>query len=240
MIRIIPAIDIMDGRAVRLAGGDFSKRTVYYNDPLEAAKMFEDAGLKNLHMVDLDGARAGATCNWKTLERIASGTSLQIDFGGGIQSMEDVSRVFNAGAAQVNAGTIPARNKELFLSWMKMFGAEKFLVGADVKGRSLMVKGWEEDSGQEVSGFINDYMLEGVGNFFCTDVSKDGMMEGPAIDLYKSLLTECAGMELIASGGVKSIEDVEALDDCGCKGVIIGKALYEGGISLKKLKRYVD
>jgi phosphoribosylformimino-5-aminoimidazole carboxamide ribotide isomerase len=238
MINIIPAIDIIDGKAVRLSGGDFSKVTIYYNDPLEAAKKFESTGLKKLHMVDLEGARAGEAKNWKVLERIATKTSLHIDFGGGIATTDDVTRAFNAGASQVNAGTQPAKNKEEFLKWVKTFGSKKFLIGADVKDRSVMVKGWEEDSGITITDFITTYIAEGICEFFCTDVSKDGMMEGPAVELYRSLIEEFPDLQLIASGGVRTIADVQSVADAGCKGVIIGKAIYEGKISLKELEKY--
>jgi phosphoribosylformimino-5-aminoimidazole carboxamide ribotide isomerase len=240
MINIIPAIDIIGGKAVRLTGGDFSKMTVYYNDPVDAAKQFQDAGLKRLHMVDLEGARTSAVKNWKTLERIALKTNLQIDFGGGIQTFEDVQRAIDAGAWQVNTGTIPAKEKNTFVEWLKKFGAERFLVGADVRDNEIMVKGWEEGSGIQLNDFITDFMNEGVTEFFCTDVSKDGMMKGPSVKLYTDLLENFPSLSLIGSGGVRDIRDVEELQTCGCSAVIIGKAIYEGKIKLKQLEVYAD
>lgn len=238
MIRVIPAIDIIGGKAVRLSGGDFSQVTVYHNDPVEAAKQFQDAGLKRLHMVDLEGARSSEVKNWKTLERIAVKTDLEIDFGGGIQSAEDVQRAIDAGATQVNTGTIPAKNKTMFMQWLKVFGANRFLVGADVKESEIMIKGWEQSSGIQINDFITEYLQEGIAEFFCTDVSKDGMMQGPSLKLYRSLLETFPSVSLIASGGVRDISDVEDLDASGCSAVIIGKAIYEGKIQLKELEVY--
>lgn len=238
MIRIIPAIDIIGGKAVRLSGGDFTQVTVYHNDPVEVAKEFEAAGIRRLHMVDLEGARSGQVQNWKVLEKVAVKTGLRVDFGGGIQDHEDVQRAFNAGAWQVNSGTVPAKDKNVFLQWLQKFGADKFLVGADVKDGHIMVKGWEENSGIGLEDFIGGYMKEGISEFFCTDVSKDGMMQGPSVKLYGELLETFPSLALIASGGVRDIRDVEELDQCGCTAVIIGKAIYEGKIPLKQLEVY--
>jgi phosphoribosylformimino-5-aminoimidazole carboxamide ribotide isomerase len=240
MIRIIPAIDIIEGKAVRLSGGDFAQVTIYNNDPVEVAREFADAGIRRLHMVDLEGARSGQVKNWKTLEKVAVRSNLQIDFGGGIQSQEDVQRAFNAGAMQVNSGTIPAKEKDEFLTWLKKFGADKFLIGADVRNDEILVKGWEENSGIKLDDFISGYLAEGVAEFFCTDVSKDGMMQGPSVELYTRLLKEFTALSLIASGGVRNIRDVEELDRCGCSAVIIGKAIYEGKIKLKELEVYAN
>jgi len=240
MIEIIPAIDIINGNCVRLTKGDFNAKTIYNEDPTEIAKQFQDAGLKRLHLVDLDGARSGSIQNLKVLESIASATELIVDFGGGISKIGDVNDAFNAGASLITVGSLAVKNKELFIEWLAQFGAEKFLLGADVKNNNILIKGWTESTNINIHAFIDSYTKEGVINIFCTDISKDGMLEGPSVELYKSILAKNKLVQLIASGGVTSCKDIDMLDEIGCKGVIIGKAIYEGLITLEELKHYVD
>ncbi len=236
-MEIIPAIDIIDGKCVRLTQGDYDQKKVYNERPLEVARQFEDAGLKRLHLVDLDGARAGAVKNWKVLETIASGTGMVVDFGGGIKTEKDVGIVLNSGAALATVGSIAVKDGELFVSWLRQFGAERFLLGADVKEEKITVGGWLETTDKWVYDFIRDYMEKGVRQIFCTDVSKDGLLQGPSLELYKNILTEFPKLHLIASGGVSGIDDVYRLQEIGCKGAIIGKAIYEGRITLKELAK---
>lgn len=238
MITIIPAIDIIEGKCVRLSGGAFETKKVYNEDPVEVAKTFEGSGLKRLHLVDLDGARTGSVKNWKILEKIASKTGIVIDFGGGVHTEEDVQIGFNSGASMINIGSKAVKEKEELISWIKKYGNERFLIGADVKEEKIMTKGWTEDSGIPVYDFMEGYMKEEVKQFFCTDISKDGMMKGPAIELYKKIIERFPEIELIASGGVSNIRDVEELDDAGCTGVIIGKAFYEGTIKANEIYEY--
>ena len=239
-MQIIPAIDIIDGKCVRLTQGDYSQKTIYNEHPLEVARQFEDAGLKRLHLVDLDGAKAGAVKNWKVLESLAGKTSLVIDFGGGIKKEEDLSIVFNSGAAFATIGSLAVKDKELFGQWLKTYGAAKFLLGADVKDEKIAVGGWLETTGIWVYDFIEQYIQQGVEQIFCTDVSKDGLLQGPSVDLYKEILDRFPSLHFIASGGVSSMDDLEALQKIGCKGVIVGKAIYEGRIKLEDLvKQYV-
>lgn len=233
---IIPAIDIIDGKCVRLTEGDYSQKKIYNEHPLEVAKQFEDAGLKRLHLVDLDGAKAGAVKNWKVLETIAGKTSLVIDFGGGIKTDKDVKIVFDSGASLATVGSIAVKNEEEFVKWLLQFGAEKFLLGADVKNEKIAIHGWQETSDIWIYDFIEKYIGKGVQQLFCTDVSKDGRLEGPSTDLYKSILERFPKLYFIASGGVSSMKDVESLEKIGCKAVIIGKAIYENRISLSELK----
>lgn len=232
---IIPAIDIMDGRCVRLSKGDYSKKTVYYDDPLEAAKNFEDMGFKRLHVVDLDGAKAGAIKNLKILEKMSSSTQLKIDFGGGIKTLSDVSNVFDAGAAMVTLGSIAAKNPSLVEEWIMEFGSDRVLIGADVLNENIKISGWLEDAGVTIYTFIGNMTAAGARNVFCTDIAKDGMLQGPSVGLYKKILAAFPGLNLIASGGVSSTDDLIALRDAGCKGIIIGKAIYEGRIPLAQL-----
>ena len=234
---IIPAIDIMEGKCVRLTQGDYSQKKVYNEKPLEVAKQFEDAGLVRLHLVDLDGAKEGKVKNWKVLETIAGKTSLVIDFGGGIKTGKDVRIVFESGAKLAAVGSIAVKNEEEFIKWLLQFGAEKFLLGADVKDEKIAISGWQETSDIWVYDFIEKYIQQGVKQMFCTDVGKDGKLEGPAIDLYKNIIERFPGLHFIASGGVSSIKDLEDLEKIGCKGVIIGKAIYENRISLQDLTR---
>src|SRR5687768_9761842 len=225
---IIPAIDIINGKCVRLAKGDYSKQKIYYEEPLDAAKSFEAAGLQRLHIVDLDGAKAGVIKNLKILETISSNTKLIIDFGGGIKNINDISNVFNAGASIITIGSIAVKHPELVEEWLMEFGADKILIGADVLNEKIRISGWMEDGGNTVFQFFGNMLALGVKNIFCTDISKDGMLKGPSVNLYTKLIEAFPGVNLIASGGVSKIEDVVALKQIGCKGIIIGKAIYEG------------
>ncbi|MDB5198782.1 MAG: hisA [Chitinophagaceae bacterium] len=237
-MQIIPAIDIIDGKCVRLTKGDFAQQKIYHEDPLTAAKTFEEAGLQRLHIVDLDGAKAGSIKNVKVLESIASNTKLVIDFGGGIKSIEDVSSVFNAGASIVTLGSIAVRKPEVVEEWLLEFGADKILIGADVLEEKIKISGWIEDGGITIFEFIGKMLAIGAQNIFCTDISKDGAMQGPSIDLYKTIISQFPSINLIASGGVSKIEDVRAIKNIGCGGAIIGKAIYEGKITLQQLSTF--
>jgi phosphoribosylformimino-5-aminoimidazole carboxamide ribotide isomerase len=232
---IIPAIDIIDGKCVRLTEGDYSQKTIYNEDPLEVAKQFEDAGLLRLHLVDLDGAKAGAVQNWKVLERIATNTSLVIDFGGGLKTEKDVQIVFESGAVLATVGSIAVKNELEFVQWLLKFGADKFLLGADVKEEKIAVGGWLETTDVWVYDFMEKYIKHGVQQIFCTDVSKDGKLQGPSLELYKNIIAKFPNLHFIASGGVASIEDLEDLKAIGCKGAIVGKAIYENKISIEEL-----
>ena len=234
-MEIIPAIDIIDGKCVRLEQGNYDKVTLYHNEPLEVAKRFQDAGLKRLHLVDLDGAKAGAVKNWKVLESIAGKTSLIIDFGGGIKNQKDVEIVFNSGAALTTVGSIAVKDEEEFTKWLIKFGADKFLLGADVKNEKIAVSGWQETTEVWIYDFIQKYLDHGVKQIFCTDISKDGKMEGPAVDLYNNITSKFPDVFFVASGGVTSLSDLEKLKEIGCKGAIVGKAIYENKISLQDL-----
>lgn len=236
-MEIIPAIDIIEGKCVRLTHGDYAQKKVYNEHPLEVARQFEDAGLQRLHLVDLDGAKAGAVKNWKVLETITGKTSMIVDFGGGIKSEKDVEIVFNSGAALATIGSMAVKEKETFVHWLQKWGAEKFLLGADVKGEKLTISGWLEQTEIWIYDFIEDYMQKGVKQLFCTDVSKDGALEGPSTELYKSIVEKFPDLHFIASGGVSSLDDVYQLQNIGCKGVIIGKAIYEGRVTLNDLKK---
>ncbi len=235
---IIPAIDIIEGKCVRLEQGDFNRKKIYNEDPLEVAKEFEDAGLSRLHLVDLDGARSGRVLNWKVLERIAARTTVVIDFGGGIKSEEDVKVVFNSGAAMATIGSIAVLNEPVFMQWIKTFGADKFLLGADVKNEKIAINGWQVKTDVWVYDLLEKYMASGIAQAFCTDISKDGILEGPSIELYKRIIEKFPILNLIASGGVSSIKDIEDLHSIGCKGAIIGKAIYENKIPLADLKNW--
>ena len=234
-MEIIPAIDIIDGKCVRLTQGDYSQKKIYNEHPLEVAMAFEDAGLRRLHLVDLDGAKAGAVKNWKVLETLAGKTGMVIDFGGGIKTAADVDIVFNSGAALATVGSIAVKNGPLFVSWLEAYGSERFLLGADVKNEKIAVGGWLETTDRWVYDFIREYMEKGVQQLFCTDVSKDGLLQGSAIDLYKNIVDKFPRLHFIASGGVSGMEDVRQLEEAGCKCVIIGKAIYEGRIKLSEL-----
>ena len=237
-MEIIPAIDIIDGKCVRLTQGDYEQKKIYNEHPLEVAMEFEDAGLKRLHLVDLDGAKAGKVKNWKVLETLAGKTGLVIDFGGGIKTAGDVDIVFNSGAALATVGSIAVKDGPLFVSWLEKYGAKRFLLGADVKNEKIAVGGWLETTDISIYDFIRDYMHKGVRQLFCTDVSKDGLLQGPALELYASIVENFCGLHFIASGGVSGMEDVLRLEEIGCKGVIIGKAIYEGRITLGELSKY--
>jgi phosphoribosylformimino-5-aminoimidazole carboxamide ribotide isomerase len=236
-MQIIPAIDIIDGKCVRLTHGDYSQKKTYNENPLEVAKEFEDAGLLRLHLVDLDGAKSGMVKNWKVLESIASKTGLIIDFGGGIKTEKDVQIVFESGAALATVGSIAVKEEEVFNQWLAYFGADRFLLGADVKDEKLTVSGWLEQTDIWIYDFLEDYTAKGVQQVFCTDVSKDGALEGPSTALYKSIVEKFPALHFIASGGVSCMNDVYQLQEVGCKGVIIGKAIYEGRVSLKELMK---
>jgi phosphoribosylformimino-5-aminoimidazole carboxamide ribotide isomerase len=240
MIEIIPAIDIIDGRCVRLSQGDYDQQKTYHEDPVAVAKDFERRGFRRLHLVDLDGARSGKVVNEKTLQEICRQTSLQVDFSGGISSETDVQRALEAGAAFISVGSIAVRQPEVFKSWIARFGAGKFLLGADVKDGVVVVRGWTESTKLDVFALIDDYVSTGISQVVCTDVSKDGMLAGPSFQLYEEILQSFPGLKLVASGGVSSISDIEKLEEIGCTGVIIGKAFYEGKLKPEELKRYVD
>lgn len=234
-MHIIPAIDIIDGKCVRLTQGDYSQKKVYNEDPLEVAKAFADAGVTRLHLVDLDGARAKHIVNHKVLERIASKTHLHIDFGGGLKKDDDLRIAFECGARQITGGTVAVKDPDLFLSWLERFGAERIILGADVKNGKIAVSGWEEESQEELLPFLERYLEAGVRYAICTDVSKDGLLAGSAKELYAQIRSEFPELQLIASGGVTAIKEVEELREMGCFGAIIGKAIYEGRIALKDL-----
>lgn len=239
MITIIPAIDIIDGQCVRLTRGMFDTKKVYNTDPLEVAKEFEGAGITRLHMVDLDGARTKKIVNAAVLENVASNTSLVIDFGGGIQSDEDIRLAFNSGAAQVTAGSIAVKNKKLVQSWLQKYGTDKIILGADSKDGKIAVSGWQEKSHYELIDFLKEYQKVGFQEVISTDVTVDGMLTGPSIQIYHKIKNECPNLKLIASGGVASVKDIENLDAIGIEGVIVGKAIYEGKIELSELKDYL-
>jgi len=236
-MEIIPAIDIIDGKCVRLTQGDYAQKKIYNENPLEVAAAFEDAGLRRLHLVDLDGAKAGAVKNWKVLEAIAGKTSLVIDFGGGIKTAKDVDIVLNSGAVLATVGSIAVKDPELFVSWLGEYGAERFLLGADVKNEKITVGGWLETTDRWIYDFIQEYTEKGIRQLFCTDVSKDGLLQGPSLDLYQNITGKFPDLHFIASGGVSEMDDLYRLEEIGCKGVIIGKAIYEGRITLKELSK---
>ena len=238
MIELIPAIDIIEGKCVRLTQGDYDTKKIYNEDPLEVAKMFEDYGIRRLHVVDLDGARQGCIINYHTLERLATQTSLTIDFGGGLKQDSDLEIAFNSGAQMVTGGSIAVKNPEVFSSWISKFGSEKIILGADAKEKKIAMSGWEETTNKDLIPFIQTYHQKGITKSICTDISRDGMLQGPAIDLYKEILEQIPQLYLIASGGVSSIQDIEKLAEAGIPAVIFGKAIYEGKIQLKDLIRF--
>lgn len=236
---IIPAIDIIDGKCVRLTKGDYNKQTIYNEDPLEVAMQFEDAGLQRLHLVDLDGAKAGEVKNWKVLEKIATKTRLIIDFSGGISTQQSLEITFNSGAAYASIGSIAVKDEFTFTGWLLAFGADRFIIGADVKKEMIVITGWTETTSINLFDFIGNYKLKGVKQFFCTDVNKDGLLQGPATSLYKKIMNQHPSIDLIASGGVTTIKNIEELREAGCSGAIIGKAIYENRITLNELKRFL-
>ncbi|MFT6500197.1 MAG: phosphoribosylformimino-5-aminoimidazole carboxamide ribotide isomerase [Crocinitomicaceae bacterium] len=233
-MRIIPAIDIIDGKCVRLTRGDYDTSKIYNIDPVEVAKEFEANGIQFLHVVDLDGAKSKRIVNYKILEKIVSETNLSIDFGGGLKSDEDLRIAFDSGANQVTGGSVAVQNPEIFKGWLKQFGANKIILGADCKDRRIATNGWLKTSELDVLDFVLGYEAEGIESVICTDISKDGMLQGPSIELYKELLFK-SEVKLIASGGVASIQDLIDLKAIGCEGAIVGKAIYEGKITLKEL-----
>lgn len=237
-MEIIPAIDLIEGKCVRLTQGDYAQKTIYNEQPLEVARMFEDAGLKRLHLVDLDGAKAGKVTNWKVLEQIAGKTSLVIDFGGGIKKEEDLRVVFNSGASMATIGSLAVKQEAVFVQWIQTYGSDKFLLGADVKEEKIAVAGWLETTDINIIDFIGNYQGKGIHQLFCTDVSKDGKLEGPSVELYKKIIESFPSIHFIASGGVSQLADLHALAEIGCSGAIIGKAIYEQRITLAELSRF--
>lgn len=239
MIEIIPAIDVIDGKCVRLSRGDYDTKKVYNEDPLEVVKEFEENGIRRLHLVDLDGAASHHIVNHRVLERIAMRTSMVIDFGGGIKSDEDLRIAFECGAQMVTGGSLAVSDPERFARWLVTYGSERIILGADVKGRKIAVNGWKDESEFELLPFLESYADKGVSKVICTDIDCDGMLRGPAAGLYKEILERLPGLYLIASGGVSKIEDIIALNEMNVPGVIFGKALYEGRISLKDLRVFL-
>jgi len=235
MIKIIPSIDLVDGKCVRLTQGKFEEKKIYDSDPLAVAKRFAEAGLERLHLVDLDGAKAGKVVNHKILEAIAAETKLKIDFGGGVKSDEDIQKIFDCGANQASIGTIAVQNPKLLLSWIQKYGNDKIILGADVLNGIVRINGWVNPTEIKLFDFITNYQWHGIRYVLCTDIEKDGMMEGSSVDLYKSIIQKFPGMRVIASGGVSSIDEIKKLDKIGCYGVVIGKAIYENLISLEEL-----
>ncbi|WP_299670172.1 1-(5-phosphoribosyl)-5-[(5-phosphoribosylamino)methylideneamino] imidazole-4-carboxamide isomerase [uncultured Polaribacter sp.] len=260
-MRIIPAIDIIDGKCVRLTKGDYNTKKIYNEHPLEVAKEFEAAGIEYLHVVDLDGAKASQIVNYKVLEQIATKTNLKIDFGGGLKSDKDLEIAFNAGADQITGGSIAVKNQEIFESWISTYGSEKIVLGADfypdATGGKIATNGWQEESSLELIPFIKEYQKKGIQYVICTDISKDGMLQGPSFDMYKNILKSCHSeqsedskdlsttlkvikkIKLIASGGISTFDELPKLAEIGCEGVIIGKAIYENKISLKQLEQFI-
>lgn len=237
-MQIIPAIDIIEGKCVRLTEGNYSEKKIYNEHPLDVAKQFEDAGLQRLHLVDLDGAKAGAVKNWKTLETIAGKTALTIDFGGGVKTAKDVEIVFNSGASYTTVGSIAVKDETLFSKWLQHFGADRFILGADVRDEKIAVNGWLEQTAVTVFELIEKYVAKNISQVFCTDVNMDGKLQGPSISLYKKIIQQFPDLFFIASGGVASVKDLEALKSICCKAAIVGKAIYENRISLKELKNF--
>ena len=237
-MEIIPAIDIIDGKCVRLTRGDYNEKTIYNDDPLEVAMQFEDAGLRRLHLVDLDGAKAGEVKNWKVLERIAAKTNLLIDFSGGISTAQNLSMTFSAGATYVSIGSLAVKNELILTEWFSAFGVDKFIIATDVKEETIFVKGWTEKTVLSVFDLVGKYIINGVKQFICTDINNDGLLQGPSTMLYKKILNQHPSIDLIASGGISSINDLEQLRQAGCSGAIIGKAIYEGVITLNELQKF--
>ncbi|MFY7730361.1 MAG: 1-(5-phosphoribosyl)-5-[(5-phosphoribosylamino)methylideneamino]imidazole-4-carboxamide isomerase [Flavobacterium sp.] len=233
-MKIIPAIDIINGKCVRLTQGDYAQQKTYNENPLEVAKMYEDAGIRYLHLVDLDGAKAGRIINHKILESIATQTKLAVDFGGGLKTDTDIETAFSSGAAQVTAGSIAVKQPETVYAWLEKYGADKIILGADCRNRLVATNGWQQESSLDVVDFIKDFSGKGIQSVICTDISKDGMLQGPSFELYGEIL-EQANVGLIASGGVTTMDDLYKLKEMGCAGAIIGKAIYEGKITLTQL-----
>ena len=244
-MRIIPAIDIIDGKCVRLSKGDYDTKKIYNENPLEVAKSFEAHGIEYLHLVDLDGAKSSRIVNYKVLEQIASKTNLKIDFGGGLKSDSDLKIAFENGANQITGGSIAIKQPEVFKSWIQQYGADKIILGADAMNEKVAISGWLEESKEEVIPFIQNYQQQGIQYVICTDISKDGMLEGPSFELYQRILDSDLSnraesrLKLIASGGISTFDELPKLAELGCEGTIIGKAIYEGRISLKQLENYI-
>ena len=238
-MRIIPAIDIIDGKCVRLSKGDYNTKKIYNEDPLEVALQFEGAGIRNLHLVDLDGARSKHIVNHKVLERIATRTKLSIDFGGGLKSDEDLHIAFESGAAQITGGSIAVSEPAVFLRWLEIYGPDRIILGADARDGKIAVSGWEQESDQELLPFIKTYLDKGIRYVISTDIEKDGMLQGPATELYDNLISELPEIRLIASGGISDFEELPRLAEIGCEGVIIGKAIYENKITLSQLEQFI-
>jgi phosphoribosylformimino-5-aminoimidazole carboxamide ribotide isomerase len=238
MIEIIPAIDIIDGQCVRLTEGDYTRKTIYNYSPVDVAKQFEDAGVKRLHLVDLDGAKTGAIRNLAVLESISLSTDLLVDFGGGIKTEQELKSVLNAGAGYATIGSLVVKDPGEFRRWVSLYGSDRFFIGADVRNNKIAVNGWQEQTDLDVIDFIQEQMNSRLHYFFCTDISKDGKLEGTAEDLYRTLIAQCPGIRLVASGGVTTMEDVVRLEEIGCEGVIVGKAIYEERITMKQLEHF--
>lgn len=238
-IRIIPAIDIIDGKCVRLSKGNFKTKIIYNDNPLDVAKSFEDHGIEYLHLVDLDGAKSSRIINYKVLEEIATKTTLKIDFGGGLKSDEDLKIAFECGANQITGGSIAVKKPNVFLSWIEKFGTDKIILGADVNNEKIAISGWLEESQENLIPFIQNYKSLGIQYVICTDINKDGMLEGPSFDLYRKIISQTNDLKLIASGGISEFDEIPKLAELGCEGVIIGKAIYEDRISLKQLENYI-
>jgi phosphoribosylformimino-5-aminoimidazole carboxamide ribotide isomerase len=238
-MRIIPAIDIIEGKCVRLSKGDYDTKIIYNENPLEVAKSFEAHGIEYLHLVDLDGAKSSKIVNYKILEQIAAQTSLKIDFGGGLKSDDDLRIAFENGANQITGGSIAVKNRAIFEKWISEYGTEKIILGADAKDEKIAVSGWLEESNEDLIPFIQNYQSKGIQYVICTDIAKDGMLQGPSFDLYKKILAEAVGIKLIASGGISTFDELPKLAALGCEGTIIGKAIYEGRITLKQLENYI-
>ncbi|MGA9325830.1 MAG: 1-(5-phosphoribosyl)-5-[(5-phosphoribosylamino)methylideneamino]imidazole-4-carboxamide isomerase [Salegentibacter sp.] len=241
-MRIIPAIDIIEGKCVRLSKGDYNTKKIYNENPLEVAKRFQDHGIRYLHLVDLDGAKSKHIVNHRILEEIASKTDLEVDFGGGLKTDQDLQIAFESGARQVTGGSIAVKDAGTFSRWLEKFGPEKIILGADANNEKIAVSGWQEESEKKLIPFIQEYQQKGVQYIICTDISKDGMLQGPAFDLYQKILdetSEAGELKLIASGGISTFEELPKLDEIGCEGTIIGKAIYEGRIQLKELESYI-
>lgn len=238
-MKIIPAIDIINGKCVRLSKGNYATKKIYNEKPLEVAKSFEAHGITNLHLVDLDGAKAGQIINYKILQDLAAKTNLKIDFGGGLKTNKDVEIAFECGANQITGGSIAVKNPSLFEEWIQRFGSEKIILGADVSNGKIAISGWQEESTEELIPFIKKFQTKGIQSVICTDIAKDGMLEGPSFELYKTILSEVKTIKLIASGGVSTFSELPKLAELGCHGVIIGKAIYENRISLKQLENFI-
>ena len=237
-MKLIPAIDLIDGKCVRLTQGDYAQKKIYNDSPLDMALQFQDAGIERLHLVDLDGAKAGTVVNWQVLETLCKGTNMEIDFGGGVKLEDDVQRILDTGARWVTVGSVAAKQPDMMYAWLENYGADKFFLGADVRDGMIAVHGWQQTTSWDVFDFIRTYMQKGLNDIFCTDISKDGKLEGPATDLYRAIIESSPGIQLVASGGVSSLEDLYLLAEVGCSGAIIGKAIYEGLISLEDINSF--